>query len=75
MESVKEIAQRIADRLPEDATWQQFVYRVLSSAKIAYGLDEIENGKGIPHEVVMKEMEEWLESSGPFEPAGTGKAS
>ena len=75
MESVKEIAKRIADRLPEDATWQQFVYRVLSSAKIAEGLQEIENGHGIPHEVVMKEMNEWLESSGRLEPVGNGKAS
>lgn len=62
MEGAKSIAKRIVENLPEDATWQHFLYRVELNAKIAKGLEGLEQGKGIPHEIVMKEMDEWLKS-------------
>ena len=73
MESAKTIAKRIADSLPDDATWQQFLYRVELNAKIANRLEGLEQGKGIPHEVVMKEMDECLESSGHLKPVAITK--
>jgi len=75
MESVKEIAKRIAERLPEDATWEQFLYRVYVGANVAIGLQEIEEGKGIPNEQVFREMEEWLKSSGRREPIASSARS
>ena len=75
MESVKQLARKIVEKLPEDATWEQFLYRVYLNANVMKGLQEIEEGKGIPNEQVFRETEEWLTSSGRREPIATSTGS
>ncbi len=64
MESVKELARKLVEKLPEDTTWEQFLYRVYLSANLAKSMEELDRGEGIPHEKVMQEMDEWFASSG-----------
>lgn len=75
MESVKELARKLVEKLPEDTTWEMFLYRVYVGASVAKGLQEIEDGKGIPNEQVFREMEEWLTSSGRREPIASSARS
>lgn len=75
MESVKEMARKLVEKLPDDATWELLLYRVCVSANVAKGLQEIEDGKGIPNEQVFREMEEWLTSSGRREPIASSARS
>ncbi len=75
MESVKQLAQKIVEKLPDDATWELFLYRVYLNANVMKGLQEIEEGKGIPNEQVFREMEEWLTSSGRQQPIATSARS
>lgn len=75
MESVKQLAQKIVEKLPDDATWELFLYRVYLNAKVMKGLQEIEEGKGIPNEQVFREMEEWPTSSGRQQPIATSARS
>ena len=62
MDNVKQKVMRILQAMPDDCTWEQVRYRVELCAKIEIGEAEIDAGRGIPHEQVMQEMEQWLES-------------
>lgn len=73
MESVKQQVRQLIDTMPDDVTWDQLVYRVYVHAGVVQSLEEIKAGKGIPHEQVMKEMDEWLKSSGRPEPVASSK--
>lgn len=75
MESVKQLAKRIVEKLPDDATWELVLYRVYLNSKVLKGLQEIDEGKGIPNEQVFREMEEWLTSSGRQQPVATSVRS
>lgn len=48
-------------RLPEDATVDDIMYELYVRKKITSSLEELDNGKGIPHEEVQKEFAQWLE--------------
>ena len=43
----------------------QIIHLVILRSKIEQGFAEIDDGKGIPHEQLKKEMSEWLQSFGP----------
>jgi hypothetical protein len=74
METVKERARFLVKKLPDDCTWEQVAYRVLLSAKLAQSENDFDAGRGIPHEQIMREMEEWLDSSGALMPLPTSSA-
>lgn len=73
MESVKQQARQLVEKLPDDVTWDQFLYRVYMYANVMQGLEEIRAGKGIPNDQVMKEMDEWLKSLGRPEAVASSK--
>ena len=50
--------------LPEDATIDDIMYHLYVKKKILTGIEQLDQGKGIPHENVMentkKRLEQWL---------------
>jgi predicted transcriptional regulator len=56
----KEIALKTIEQLPEDASWEDIQERINFAAAVRKGLHELDQGKGIPHEMVTKEFTEWL---------------
>ena len=60
--TIKEIAIRSIEELPEDATWEHIQERINFMAGIRKGLRELDQGKGIPHEKIREEFSKWLSS-------------
>lgn len=58
--SVKDLARKTIEELPEDADWEEVIERITLSSAISRGLSELDSGKGIPVEDVEKDLEEWL---------------
>ena len=56
----KEAAIKSIQELPEDASWEDIQDRINFMASIRRGLHEIDEGKGISHEMVREEFKEWL---------------
>lgn len=75
MGNAKADALTLIQKMPDDATWETVLYRVYIRAKVEQGMAEIDAGKGIPHEQVMQEMEEWLASFGAPLPASTSNGT
>jgi len=69
-----QIVQAVAG-LPEDATVDDAIERLLFLSKIEAGLEQVRRGETIPHEEVRRRIEaqiaSWQQSSGPLAPART----
>jgi hypothetical protein len=70
MSAIKAEAARMLEKLPDDADWKTLAYRFYVRAAVEQGMAEIEAGRGVPHDQVMREMEEWLASFGQKMPGG-----
>jgi len=46
--SVKEEARRLAERLPEDATWEDVQYEIYVRQAIEAGLKDSQEGRTVP---------------------------
>jgi predicted transcriptional regulator len=60
--TVKEIAIKTIQQLPEEATWEDIQERINFVAGVRKGLRELDEGKGNAHEEVREEFGEWLSS-------------
>ena len=60
--TIKEVAVRSIQELPEDATWEDIQERINFVAGVRRGLRELGEGKGILHEQVREELREWISS-------------
>ncbi|MHA1104114.1 MAG: hypothetical protein ACTSPN_00070 [Promethearchaeota archaeon] len=62
--NLKEEIIDLIRKLPEDATIDDIMYHLYVKKKIISGIKELEQGKLIPHEQVMKNtkkrLEQWL---------------
>jgi hypothetical protein len=58
MSTVKTAAREVIDRLPEDADWEELMYRLYVREKIEIGLQQMADGQGIEHEEVFRRLEE-----------------
>lgn len=54
MELAKEQAKRALEALPDDATWEEIMYRLYVTEKITAGLKDIEEGRMVSHQDVKK---------------------
>jgi len=54
MSTVKEQVHQIAERLPDDATWEQVRYEVHVREKIEEGEKAVAEGRTLPHDEVRK---------------------
>jgi hypothetical protein len=50
--SIKDAARRIVEQLPEEATWEELIYRICVCQAIEAGLKDIAAGRTIPVEQV-----------------------
>jgi hypothetical protein len=58
--TVKEIAIKTIEQLSADATWEDVQERINFVAGVRKGLRELNEGKGIAHQMVKEEFAEWL---------------
>lgn len=52
--SVKEQAKEVVDQLPDDATWEEVVYRLYRRRELEAGHRDLEEGRVHSHEEVKK---------------------
>ncbi len=60
---VKEIAIDAIKNLPDNATWEDVKKRIEFVTGIRKILNELDEGKGIPHSHVEKESSSWITES------------
>ncbi len=58
--STKELAIKTIQELPDDADWEVIEERIRFLAALERGMDDIRQGKVVPHEAVKRDLEEWL---------------
>lgn len=58
--SVKEIARRTIDGLPEDAGWEDVIEHITLDSAISRGLAELDAGEGISVDKVERDLKEWI---------------
>jgi predicted transcriptional regulator len=56
MPSAKELARRIIEQLPEQATWDDIMYELYVKQKIEEGLADVEAARTVPHEEIKAEL-------------------
>ena len=54
--SVKEAARSVIDSLPDDATWDDLMYRLYVRHKIEAGLNAADEGRTVPHEEMKRRV-------------------
>ena len=52
MSTTKEEAMQLIARLPEEATWEDIMYRLYVKRKIDEGIKAADEGRTIPHDEV-----------------------
>lgn len=58
--TTKQSAIHTIEDLPEDASWDDIVERIIFVAGVRRSLQELDEGKGIPHARVKEEFAQWL---------------
>jgi predicted transcriptional regulator len=58
--TTKEIALKTIEQLPEDVSWEDIQERINFVAGVRKGLQELDEGRGIPHDKIREEFAEWL---------------
>ena len=59
--SAKEMVREVIDKLPDNASLDDIIHALYIQAKFEHGNQEIEIGKGIPHEDVKKRLyQKWV---------------
>ena len=57
--SAKELALDVIKRLPDNATMHDLTEELFAAA-VREGLEELDDGKGIPHDEVKRQFESWF---------------
>lgn len=58
--SIKGEVIKLIQELPEDATMEDILYKLYVRAKIEEGLNELNEGQGIPHNEALEKISKWL---------------
>lgn len=58
--SIKGEVIKLIEELPEDATMEDILYKLYVRAKIEEGINELNEGQGIPHNEAMEKISKWL---------------
>ena len=58
--TTKQFAIKSIEKLPDNATWEQIQEHIRFVAGVRAGLQELDEGKGIPHDHIKEEFAEWL---------------
>ena len=60
MLGVKKEVLKMIQSLPDEVTIDDIMAELYFKSKVDAGLEELDEGKGIPHEEVEKRMAKWL---------------
>ena len=58
----KEIVLETIRALPDDCSLDEIAERIEFMAAVQKGLNQLDNGEGIPHDEVKKQLASWLTS-------------
>jgi hypothetical protein len=58
--AVKDVAKKVIDTLPDEATMDDIIHALYISAKFGHGEREIREGKGISHEEAKVRLQKWV---------------
>ena len=64
VQSSKQTALKIIERMPADASLEQIMYGLFFRERVDRGLKELDKGKTVSHEEVRRSVARWLRSSG-----------
>ena len=56
MQTAKEAVRHLIDRLPDQATWEDIMYKLYVKQKIEAGLKAVEEGRAIPHKEMKRRL-------------------
>ena len=56
MDTIKEEARKIIDKLPDQATWDDIMYEFYVKKKLEVALKAAEEGRVVPHEELKKKF-------------------
>ena len=51
----------LIERLPDDATIEDAIERLVVVYKVQHGLEQLDRGEGIPHDEAKKRIRQWLQ--------------
>jgi predicted transcriptional regulator len=54
--------------LPDECSWEDLQYFLDLRQSVAEGLEDVQEGRLVPHEEAKRRMREWLKSYGPKQP-------
>ena len=57
---VKDIAKRVIEALPDEATMDEIIHALYVNAKFEHGEQEIRDGKGVSHEAAKQRLGKWV---------------
>jgi predicted transcriptional regulator len=60
--SVKDMAKAVIDKLPDEASMDDIIHALYIRTKFERGIQEIEDGKGVPHEEAKERMRSWVKN-------------
>jgi predicted transcriptional regulator len=55
----KELLYKVVDELPDEPDWDEVIDRILYIQGIERGLEDVEAGRTISHEEMLKRIESW----------------
>ena len=58
--TTKDRIVEIMQDLPDDVTFEDAIYELYVAFKIERGLEQADNGEGVPHEEAKQRFAEWL---------------
>jgi predicted transcriptional regulator len=60
MECIKDEVIKMISRMPDDVSIDDIMEELYFKLQVNRGLQELDDGKGIPHEDVEKKAQKWL---------------
>ncbi len=64
MKTAKDEILSVLEMVPDDAPLEEIIERIELKARLLHSVAQAERGELIPHEQVMKELDQWLQSLG-----------
>ena len=60
MATPREVARAVLDSLPEDCSLEDIAYHLYVRAQREKGVGDLDEGRAVPHDEVMREAAEWI---------------
>lgn len=60
MATAKQVVRDVLDTLPDECSLEDISYHIYLRARVDEGLADLDAGRTVPHEQVMREAAEWL---------------